>query len=78
MNEENGTNSVVSHTSTLKQKLAKDVPEELSFYPVGCYVVVHSSDMTPCDYTVSTLKGYGLRNNNLIRAFSRMMKGKQK
>jgi len=43
---------------------------------VGRYVVVHSSDMNPCDYTVSTLKGHGLRDNNLIRVFARMMKGK--
>ena len=32
--------------------------------------------MNPCDYSVSTLKGHGLRDNDLIRAFARMMNGK--
>ena len=55
--EDNGSENVLPHTSTLKKRLAKEFPEELGFYPVGRYVIVHSSDMNPCDYTVCHTQG---------------------
>ena len=51
----------ISHTSNLKRKLQEIFPEDLSFFPKGKYMLVHSADMNPCEYAIGTLHGLGVR-----------------
>ena len=62
--------------SFLKRRILEEFEDKISFYPTGRQVIVYSSDVNPCDYSESTLKGHGLRENDLIRAFAKMIKGK--
>ena len=76
MSEENGVIPIVKHTVELKRRILEEFEDKISFYPTGRQVIVYSSDVNPCDYSESTLKGHGLRENDLIRAFAKMVKGK--
>ena len=78
MSEENGVVSVVKHTVELKRRILEEFEEKIGFYPTGRQVIVFSSNVNPCDYSEATLKGHGLRENDLIRAFACMIKGKIK
>ena len=64
----------ITNTKELKRKLISQFPEELSFFPNGKYVIVHACDINPCEYSVATLKGHGLRDNDLMLAFANMIK----
>ena len=49
---------------------------ELSFFPTSRYTVVHCSEVNPCTYTQSTLKGYGLRDDDFVKSFANFIKRK--
>ena len=48
----------INNTKELKRKLTSQFPEELAYFPNGKYVIVHPSDIIPCEYSVATLKGH--------------------
>ena len=62
----------------MKREIIKNFEEEINFYPCGRHLLVHPSDINPCTYSIATLKGYGLREKDLERAFGRMIKRKLK
>ena len=56
--EEAGVDSVVTSTATLKRRLTEEFGDDIGFFPTGKYVIVHSSSINPCEYSVATLKGH--------------------
>ena len=66
----------IEHTATLKQKLIQEFEERISFFPSGKYLLVHASDVNPCEYAIAALHGSGLRDDDLARSFGRMVRRK--
>ena len=63
----------IEHTSTLKMYLVKHFKEDIGFFPSGKYLLVHPIDINPCTYSVATLRGCGLRDADLTKAFGKMV-----
>lgn len=76
LSEERGVDAPVSHTSVFKKKLMSYFPGRLGFFSSGRQVIVYSSDMNPLKYTEATLKGHGLRDEDMIRACAAMIRRK--
>ena len=53
-------------TESLRRHLEINFPEVICFFSYGKFVIVYSADTNPCQHTVSTLKGTGLRNRDLM------------
>ena len=77
MSEEHGLPvPVITNTRTLKREILEEFPEEMSFFPKGKYLIVNASDINPCKYAVNILHGCGLRDGDIVRSFSRLIKKK--
>eukprot|EP00795_Rhopilema_esculentum_P000574 gene574-10262_t len=77
ISEEIGLNApVIQTTQTLKRRIIDECGPEISFYNSGKYLIVHASDVNPCEYAIATLHGCGLRDDDLSKAFGRMVKRK--
>ena len=63
-------------TYRVKETLIRHFEEKIIFSKVGKYVVVHSSAVNALTYTASTLKGHGLREENVIRCFANLVRRK--
>ena len=68
--------SPISTTSTLKKKLITKFEDSIGFYRVRNKLVVHSSEVNPASYSEATIRDGGLREIELTKAFSRMMRQK--
>ena len=66
----------IRYTYILRMELSNRFPEEVDFSSSGKYVTVYSSLVNPCDYSIATLKGSGLSDENHIRAFSNLIRKK--
>ena len=53
-------------------------PEELGFYPAGHQGTVHTVDRIPCEFSLATLHGHGLRDHDLTKASATMLRQKIK
>ena len=73
---QNVTPAVITHSGALKQHIIANFEDEVSFFPCGKYLLVHPSDINPCTYSVATMHGFGLRDNDLTISFSRMIRRK--
>lgn len=71
-----GIPPVFEHTSELKRKLKEEFTDQIDFFPISKYVIVHASNMNPCQYSVSTLLGKGLRDKDYINSFSNFIRTK--
>ena len=69
-------NSSVNKTCHLKKYLTEKFGDEISFFTTGRNCVVHASDINPCQYSIATIKGNGLRDDDIIRAFGSMIRRK--
>ena len=79
LSTENGLQEpCIKYTYELKIKLQDRFGEQISFYKAGRNLVVHSTSVNPCMYAVSTLKGAGLRDDDLTKAFANMIRRKLK
>ena len=76
MSEERGICPPINHTSALKKKIVNEFQERIGFYSTVNQVIVYSNDMNPLDYTAATIKGHGLRDEDLKRACATMIKRK--
>ena len=77
LSEEQGLETpVINSTKSLKRQLISQFVEGISFFPSGKYVLVHPSDVNPCQYAIAALHGCGLRDNYLARSFGRMIRRK--
>ena len=68
--------SNINHTHHLKTKLIETFPDSFGLYKTGKYVIVFSQSVNPCEYSVNTLKGFGLRDLELTKSFCNMIKRK--
>ena len=74
---EQRVNNFINNIHTLKHNLVdKEEEEELGFYSVSRCVIVFSTDVNPCEYSVATLKGNGLQDFDIIKSFSNLIKRK--
>ena len=55
--DEDDSEPLISETRSLKRRLLTEFPEELGFYPTGRQVIVHATDMNPCEFSAATLRG---------------------
>ena len=69
-------NTFINNTRTLKRTLVDKFGEELGFYSVSRYVIVFSTDVNPCEYSLATLKGNGLQDFDIIKSLSNLIKRK--
>ena len=76
--EENSIDPVVTSTATLKRRLVAEFGDEIGFFSTGKYVIVHSSAINPCEYSVATLKGHCLKDEDFLRSFANFIKRKVK
>eukprot|EP00794_Sanderia_malayensis_P015579 gene15579-17153_t len=67
---------IISHSSTLKMRLIQGFGDKIAFFPSGRYLLVHSTDVNPCEYAVAALHGCGLRDDDLVKSFGRMIRRK--
>ena len=70
--------SVIPKTCQLKKLLTEKFGDDIAFFISGRNCIVHSSKINPCEYSIATIKGNGLRDDDIIRAFGAMVKRKVK
>ena len=46
----------------------------IGFYRAKNHVIVYSQNVNPCQYSVSTLKGFRLRTDDIIECFANLIK----
>ena len=64
------------YSHRMKETLIETFSDKIQFSKVGKYVAVHPYDVNPLTYTVSTLKGYGLREESIVRCFANLVRRK--
>eukprot|EP00794_Sanderia_malayensis_P019636 gene19636-21579_t len=74
--EEQDISPVIEHTVTLKRHLIAEFGDEIAFFPSGKYIIVHASSINP--YSVATLQGRCLRDEDFVRSFSYLIRLKSK
>ena len=64
----------ITQTQLLKKETIKRFPESTRFYKSGQFVIVYSQYTNTCEYSISTLKDFGLRNEDIMKSFANMIK----
>ena len=67
---------VISHTHPLKSELLNRFGEWIDFKKVARGQIVFTQNTDPSLYAISTLKGAGLRDLDLTKSFSKMIRRK--
>ncbi len=75
---EQGTEPSIIHTSTLISRLVEKFKDDLGYFLSGEQLIVHATDTNLCQYSVSTLHGQGLQNNEVNKFFALMIRRKIK
>ena len=75
---ERGITTVISHSYQIRKRLEEEFPEDIGFFNSGRNVIVYCATMNPCQYSVATLQGSGLRDIDLAKGFAAMIKRKLK
>lgn len=58
----------------MKKELKESFPESIGFYKSEKFVIVYSQYTNPSKYSISTLKGFRLRNDDIIKSLVNMIK----
>ena len=66
----------IDNTKELKRFIIKHFEDKINFFPSGKYLLVHPIDINPCSYSIATIKGRGLRDADLAKAFGCMIRRK--
>ena len=74
--ENYGICPLIDNTKELKRRLIEKFDEKIWFFPSGKQLIVFSIEVNPCQYSVATLDGFGLSDNDIIRSFARMARQK--
>ena len=74
--EDRGIASKINHTHHLERELKKHFPDSIGFFKTGKYVIVYSQFTNPCEYSVNTLLGKGMRDKDILLSFANMVKRK--
>ena len=61
---------------SLKNEVNRNFSDSFGVYKTGKYVIVFLQLVNPCEYSVNTLKGFGLRDLELTKSFCNMIKRK--
>ena len=76
---ENGLNveqSGIKYTYELRRVLEERFGDIISFYKSGRNLIIHPTSVNPCFYATATLRGAGLRDDDLTRTFASMLRRK--
>ena len=76
MTKERGVSALILRTNQLRKRLEEKFGDDIGFFSSGKHVIVHSAWLNPCQYSVATLKGAGLRDIDLAKGFASMIKRK--
>ena len=70
----------VTYAYQLQDLLAKTFKNQISFYKEGvtCKIIVHCIDVNPCTYALAAMRGAGLKDDDLTKAFARLVRRKLK
>ena len=66
--------SRMNHTHHLKKVIMELFPESIGFFKTGRHIIVYSQFTNPCAYSVSSLRGSGMRDKSLC-IFSKYPEG---
>ena len=66
----------ITKTFTLKTRLIAEFGDSIDYHIFGNRLVVHSSAVNPISYSAATIQGNGLRETDLTKAFSRLIRRK--
>ena len=66
----------ITKTCMLKKRLTEKFGDLIDFHMLGNRLVVHSTAMNPISYSAATIQGNGLRESDLTKAFSRLIRRK--
>ena len=66
----------ITKTFTLKKRLIERFGYSIDFHKFGNRLVVHSTAVNPISYSAATIQGNGLRETDLTKAFSRLIRRK--
>ena len=66
--------SLITRTNQIRRKIEERFGDDVGFFPSGKYIIVPSAFLTPCTYSVATLKGAGLRDIDIARGFAAMVR----
>ena len=59
---------LIDNTKELKRRLIEKFDEKIGFFPSGKQLIVFLIEVNPCQYSVATLDGFGLSDNELYNA----------
>ena len=65
--EDRNVTSKINHTHHLKREIKQRFPDSIGFFKTGRHVIVYSQLTNPCEYSINTLMGTGMRNEDIIR-----------
>ena len=66
--------SQTRYTKELKKYIDDIFRDKIGFYRTGKCVIVYSQNVNPCQYSMSTVKGFGLRADNIAKHFANLIK----
>ena len=66
--------SKMNHTHHLEKVIMEHFPESIGFFKTGRHIIVYSQFTNPCAYSVSTLRGSGMRDKDIIKSIANMVK----
>ena len=72
--EDRGIKSSITRSSMLKDHNLDKFCDSIDFFPKGKHIIIHSQFMNPCEYSVATLKGHGMRDSDIISSFANYIK----
>ena len=73
LSEEEGFESVATSTKSLRKIIETNFEEMVSFQIVGKQLMIYSSDVNSCIYVAATLIRCRLRDDDLTKAFAKMV-----
>ena len=76
LSEAEGLESVARSKKSLRRKIETNFEEMVSFQIAGKKLMMYSSDVNLYSYVAATLKGCGLRDDDLTRAFPKIVRKK--
>ena len=76
ISSDSGLTSPAKETRGLRRLLEKRFGDELAYFNTGRNCIVHYCEINPCEYSVATIKGKGIRDDDIIRAFGALVRRK--
>ena len=68
--------SRLTHTNQLKKRLLSHLGDKINIASFGNRYAVISKNVDPLSYSYATIKGHGLCENDIIKAFANLIRKK--